>query len=244
MQSVKTKFHSSQNLAMPHLDTGRHKIEYSIVRGESRLYIRLRFRPDMILEVALPRGKQVDVEQTIRSKLPWIDLEYTKASNVKSILGPDKVMFAGSYLKIVHVQDTEESLVPSVNSGEVVVRASDRRRVRELIRRWFLKETSAYVVGKVRESAATLGVRPSRVDVREIGKWGYCTRSGRLTFSWQLIALPERLREYIILHELVHLVEFNHSAAFRRELASVCKDFRAREKELNQVVPYDMLTLV
>ena len=81
------------------------------------------------------------------------------------------------------------------------------------------------------------------MDVREIGKWGYCTREGRLSFSWQLIALPERLREYVVFHELTHLLEFNHSPAFRRKLAKVCPDFRECEKELDLVRPYDRLAL-
>lgn len=76
------------------------------------------------------------------------------------------------------------------------------------------------------------------VDVREIGKWGYCTKGGRLTFSWQLIALSERLREYVVLHELTHLREFNHSAAFKDRLQSVCPDFRDRERDLGLVAPY------
>jgi hypothetical protein len=125
----------------------------------------------------------------------------------------------------------------------VVVHTSDKKRIRELVRRWFLKESSAYVVKKVAELAARVGAKPSRVDVREIRKWGYCTREGRLSFSWQLIALPETLREYIVLHELTHLLEFNHSPAFKKRLEVVCPDFRRRERELNLVAPYDKMTL-
>jgi predicted metal-dependent hydrolase len=77
--------------------------------------------------------------------------------------------------------------------------------------------------------------------VREVRKWGYCTRRGRLSFSWQLAALSDRLREYVVLHELTHLTEFNHSAAFRKRLQLFCPDFRDREKELDLVVPYDRL---
>jgi hypothetical protein len=144
-------------------------------------------------------------------------------------------MFGGRYLRIVYIEDTKEELVPNLAIGEVAVKTTDRQRVKELVRRWFLKETSAYVVRKVRESSPSLGVRPSRVDVREISKWGYCTRGGRLSFSWQLIALPERLREYVIFHELTHLIEFNHSLAFKKRLVSVCPDFRRRERELAQI---------
>jgi hypothetical protein len=153
-------------------------------------------------------------------------------------------MFGGSTFKIIFSESLQEELVPDLAACEVLIRASDRRRVRELVRRWFLKETSAYVVKKVSELAPLLRVRPSRVDVREIAKWGYCTRNRRLSFSWQLVALPEALREYVVLHELTHLAEFNHSPAFRRKLSVICPDFRQMEKELDRILPYDNLTIV
>jgi len=197
----------------------------------------------MTLEVLVPRGRRVNVEALIREKLYWIDREYSRSANRQMILRPDKVMFGGQYLRMAYIETTKEELVPNLSGGEVVIRTSERLRVKELVRRWFLKETSAYVVRKVRESAPLLGVRPTRVDVREISKWGYCTRSGRLSFSWQLIALPERLREYVVFHELAHLLEFNHSKAYKKRLASVCPDFQNRERELNLIVPYDRMVL-
>lgn len=207
------------------------------------MYTYFRFRPDMTLEVAVPRRRKVNVEAMMKERLSWVDREYTRATNAKRILGSDRVMFGGEYLRIVYIEDAKEELVPSLTTGKVVVRASDRRGIRELVRRWFLKETSAYVVSKVRESSLLLTVRPTRVDVREISKWGYCTRGGRISFSWQLIALPERLREYVVFHELTHLLEFNHSSAFKKRLATVCPDFRRRERELAQIVPYDRMVL-
>ena len=149
-------------------------------------------------------------------------------------------MFDGTVLRIVP-SDPFDRLVPDFAKGTVSTPAIDKRLTRELVRRWFLKESSAYVVKKVRELAFAMGVRPSRVDVREIGKWGYCTRGGRLSFSWQLISLTERLREYVVMHELAHLVEFNHSRAFKEKLATICPDFRKRERELGLIIPYDKL---
>ena len=228
---------------MPRLDLGIRSIEYSVVKGQSRRYTYIRIRPDMTLEVALPRGRRVDVEALIRERLPWIDREYARAEKTERILSPERVMFGGLYQRIVYIEDARDALAPDLAAGVVVVRTSDRRRIKELVRRWFLRETSAYVVRKVRECSPLLGVRPSRIDVREINKWGYCTRSGRLSFSWQLIALPEGLREYVVLHELTHLLEFNHSPAFKRRLGSVCPDFRKRERELDRIVPYDRMVL-
>ncbi len=223
---------------MPQLEIGGRRIQYSVVRGTSRRYTYLRFGSDLALEVVVPRGRRTDVEALIRERLDWITREYARAADSKRILSRDSVMFDGRPLKLVHLLAPEEGLTPRPEAGEVVISASDSRRAKELVRRWFLKETSAYVTKKVRECGAVLGVSPRRVDVREMSKWGYCTRSGRLSFSWQLIALSEPIREYVVLHELTHLIEFNHSRAFRKRLGTVCPDFRAREKELDLFLPY------
>jgi len=228
---------------MPSIDLGNRRIEYSVVKGTSRSYTYFRFRPDLTLEVVVPRGRPVDAERAITRKAGEIRKEYERAVKTQLVLGPETVMYDGRNLKVVHSEAATDGLVPNFDAGELLVSSTERKGLKELVRRWFLKESSAYVVKKVKELAPRVGVKPSRVDVREIGKWGYCTREGRLTFSWQLIALPERLREYIVFHELTHLAEFNHSPAFRRRLAAVCPDFRDREKELDLVRPYDRLTI-
>lgn len=231
------------NESLPHIDIGSRRIEYSVVRAPRGRYTYFRFRSDQTLEVSVPKGWNVDIEALIREKLTWIDREYARAANSKRILAPEGVMYDGRYLRLIHIEDIREGLTTNINAGEVVVRSIGQWRTKELIRRWFLKETSSYVIRKIHEVAPSLGTKPSRVDVREITKWGYCTRDGRLSFCWQLIALPERLREYVVLHELVHLLEFNHSPAFKKRLASVCPGFRMRERELAQFVPYDKKSL-
>lgn len=228
---------------MPSLELGSNRVEYSVVKGTSRRYTYFHFRSDLTLEVVVPRGRTVDVAKVLREKSPWLQREYDKMSRTRRVLGSDSVMFGGEALKILFSEGPGDSLVPDLESGVVTITSTEKRRVRELLRRWFLKESSAYAVRRTSELAPRLGVRPARVDVREMGKWGYCTRSGRLSFSWQLAALPEPLREYVVLHELTHLVEFNHSPSFRRKLASVCPDFREREKELDLILPYDRLGL-
>ena len=85
--------------------------------------------------------------------------------------------------------------------------------------------------------ARKLSVKYDGADVKELRKWGYCSRNSRLSFSWQLIALRKKLREYVLLHELIHLSEFSHSRTYRKRLAAVCPDYRQREIELKHIVP-------
>jgi len=222
---------------LPSIELGRGRIGYTVVKGASRRYTYFRFRPDLTLEVVLPRGRSVDVEDAIKKKSEWIIEQYDRLSKGEPVLADDSVMFDGRSLRLDFQKTAGEEGLFLAAGGRVVVKAAERHRIRELVRRWFLKESSIYVVRALPALAGRAGANYHRADVREIRNWGYCTREGRLSFSWQLIALPERLREYILCHELVHLTEPNHSVAFKRKLGSLLPDFREREKELGRVVP-------
>jgi predicted metal-dependent hydrolase len=226
---------------LPALEIGGKRIEYQVLRGTSRRYTYFRFRQDLTLEVVLPRGRLGDASSAIHQRREWILKKYEEMQRTRRILDDSRVMFDGTLLDIVYEEALDkEEILPDLVRGKVVVRASERSRVRELVRRWFLRETSRYVMKKLADLAPILPAAYKRADVREIKNWGYCTRSGRLSFSWQLIALPERLREYVVLHELTHLEEFNHSPAFKKKLAKLCPDYRQREKELDYISPAEL----
>lgn len=221
---------------MPFVEIGAHRIEYSVRTGTSRRYTYYRFRADMTLEIVVPRGRKVDPASAIRRRQTWILKHFEEMSRSSRVLDDERVMFGGEHLKLIFEQSQEkEELAHDPIRKEVVVRSSQRSRVRELVRRWFLKETSRYVVDRLGVLSKELHVKYRRADVREMKNWGYCTRDGRLSFSWQLIALPERLREYVLLHELAHLSEFNHSSAFKGRLAAFCPDYRQRERDLDRI---------
>jgi predicted metal-dependent hydrolase len=223
---------------MPTISLQGREISYSVVKERAKRYTYLRFGDGAVLEVVAPNPKSIDVVQVLRERQSWVLKHFDELSKSKRVLSPETVMFDGRQLKLVFEKtDGREALGPDLDGGRLVVAASDRARVRELVRRWFLRESSAYVVRSLPRLAAGLGVTYRRADVREIKNWGYCTKDGRLSFSWQLIALPEHVREYVLFHELVHLLEHNHSRAFRRRLASVMPDFREREKALGMVIP-------
>ena len=208
------------------------------MKGTSRRYTYLRFNDDQVLEVVAPNPRSLDAESIIRERQAWVLRHLDELSKSQRVFDNESVLFDGRRLKIIFVKTSgEEGLRPDLHRGEVSILASDRSSTRELIRRWFLKESSGYVMRTLPAFASRLGVSYRRADVREMRNWGYCTRDGRLSFSWQLIALPARLRDYVVCHELVHLSEHNHSQAFRRRLASVLPDYRQRERELGRTIP-------
>lgn len=226
------------SFALPFIDIGPYHIEYSVSRGTSTRYTYFRFRSDLKLEVVIPRGRSVDISSLLKRREAWIRKHYEQLVLNTTIFDGRSIMYDGKHLLILFEKTEErEELVPDTDAGTVVIRAIDKARILELIRRWFVRETSRYVVRKLAALSEANMTKYRRADVRQMKNWGYCTKDGRLSFSWQLIALPEPLREYVVMHELSHLKEFNHSMKFKKELAKLCPDYRVREKALDKIVP-------
>jgi hypothetical protein len=88
---------------------------------------------------------------------------------------------------------------------------------------------------RVFELANLHGLRVRRVTVRnQRSRWGSCSRRGTISLNWRIIQAPAAVRDYLILHELMHLRQMNHSPAFWREVAGVCPHYQDAEQWLKQ----------
>jgi predicted metal-dependent hydrolase len=104
------------------------------------------------------------------------------------------------------------------------------RRVRDYLKREAKRELDA----ASKAAARALGVTLARVSVRDqTSRWGSCSTSGVLSYSWRLILAPPLVLEYLAAHEAAHLVEMNHSARFWRLVERICPDFRRAKAWLN-----------
>lgn len=71
------------------------------------------------------------------------------------------------------------------------------------------------------------GLRISRISIRnQRTRWGSCGRDGHICLNWRLVAMPEWVREYVMIHELMHLKRMDHSPAYWRLVAAACPKFR------------------
>lgn len=104
-----------------------------------------------------------------------------------------------------------------------VLQASYREKAREVI----VRRTEALAPG--------LGVRPKRISIRDQKtRWGACTGSGTLTFSWRLVLAPPSVLDYVVVHELCHLRHHNHGRRFWELVESVCPAFEAHRAWLRE----------
>ena len=97
------------------------------------------------------------------------------------------------------------------------------RRVADHLRREAKRDLDA----ASRRYAAQLGVAVRRVSIRDqSSRWGSCSTTGVLSFSWRLILAPGFVLDYLAAHEVAHLVEMNHSPRFWRTVLGMCADTR------------------
>ena len=95
------------------------------------------------------------------------------------------------------------------------------------------QEARAVIALRSKYFEAWYGVHPAKIVIRNTrSRWGSCSRLGTLSFSYRVVLLPERLRDYIVVHELCHLKAFNHSGEFWSLVAQTFPDYRELRGEL------------
>ncbi len=109
----------------------------------------------------------------------------------------------------------------------------------------FLKNKATKLIpDRVTTLSTRLGKKPAKVSIRsQKSRWGSCSSRGTLSFNWRLVMVPPEILDYVILHELVHLEEPNHSPRFWQKLAASdpeCQQHRRWLRE-NQSYLYDPL---
>jgi predicted metal-dependent hydrolase len=104
------------------------------------------------------------------------------------------------------------------------------RRIRDYLKREAKRELEAVS----RRAAQALGVKIKRVSIRDqSSRWGSCSTTGVLSYSWRLILAPPFVLDYLAAHEVAHLVEMNHSRAFWRVVAQICPNAAKAKAWLN-----------
>jgi len=208
------------------------QIEYSVKLSHSR-YIYLRFKPDSKLEVVLPFYSSKNAEEIIKEKSSWIIKKYKELLQRKKVFDGKMLLIDGQYYQIASVLSNNEEI--EMMDGYLIIR-TNRQNIIPIIKSWMKNRTEAYLMMNLPFYAEKLDVKFTCFTVKDIGKWGYCNKKHELFFNLQLSALSKELEDYILLHELLHIIEFNHSKRFHKLIDTHCPNHRELEKALNQIV--------
>ena len=212
------------------LTVGQREIKYYVKEQKDSKNIHLKLKSGFVLDVSLPKGSRIDVGSLLRKKRNWIAKKSEEMAQSKQIFDGKRVLLGG--LPYETDFSGSEPSGASIKVNKIIISCRDNQDPRVALEDWMRDETKRLVEQRLVKYEKKLGLTVHDFTVSALKKWGHCTRDGKLGFNWQLAGLPLDLVDYVVLHELVHLKEFNHSGSFKRVLASVCPDYRERESTL------------
>jgi predicted metal-dependent hydrolase len=200
-------------------------VEY-VRHRRARHYI-LKVLDDGRVRVTVPRGgTRSAAERFVRDKLAWVQRERYRCLLEAARRGPwlngTKVLWRGTDA-VLETRPYGSRLRVLFADQRLMVPASAASDLRPHVERHLQRLAARELPARVREIAAAHGFQPKKVTVRnQRSRWGACSPSGRISLNWRLVQMPPAVRDYVLIHELVHLERPDHSARFWREVERLC----------------------
>jgi predicted metal-dependent hydrolase len=212
------------------------------ISERARKTIRVGFKTGELV-VTLPIGRGVDVESFLKKHSRELSRKYETWLSKKRIIQDDVILVKGKPYHVKVEKIKPPSKIPVVLEDEsIFIYPVGRKNPVSLLKQWLIEQTRELVREVVEKYSNSLDVNPGKVSVRDTSKWGYCKKNGEIVYNWQIMGLPPRLAEYIILHEMVHLTEFNHQKGFYSELGNILPDYKQRQKDIKHFSLVDSIS--
>jgi predicted metal-dependent hydrolase len=177
--------------------------------------LRLVLVPGVGPELVVPAGARAGaIDGALKTLTPW--LERALARQQPAALGlarPGVAWHGGEQLPLRIV--TAKRASADWSAGALEVGAPDAGRAAATLERWYRESAREALSAAIERQAPALGVAPKTLAVRDQRtRWGSCSSTGTLSFSWRLLLAPAWVLEDVVCHELCHLRVPNHSRAF------------------------------
>jgi len=228
------------------LEYGHTTIEYRLTYTE-RETLAIHVLPDTQVMVEAPLGSDfAEIEKRLRKRSAWIIRQQRKFRRYSFDIPPRQYVSGESHrylgrqyqLKVLHSEDNKESV--SMDREYILVIArdkNDRASIKHLLNSWYRQQCLRVFSERIEAwypRFERYAIQRPRVFIRQMrSQWGSCTESGKMTLNLKLIQVPRQFIDYVIVHELCHLIEHNHSTAFYALLTRIMPDWKGQREKLN-----------
>lgn len=215
------KIISSTPETEPVFSGGAHARSLIVVRSARARQMRLVVSPrDGMVRLTIPqRAGIADARRWAESKRGWIEAQLAALPSPQPIVPGMALTFAGEALQLDWSEGHPRKPC-RIGSALRVGGPRDSLETRTL--RWLKTEARAVLEAESRDLAARIGVTLGRIGVGDpVSRWGSCSPSGDIRYSWRLILAPEAVRRATVAHEIAHRVHMNHGPRFHALVAEL-----------------------
>lgn len=231
---------------------GDEVIRYEVVERPSRRTLGIEVHPCGRVLVLAPRGcDDATIDEKLQLRAGWVSRQletfsrYERHTAPRQFLSGESHRYLGRQYRLrvtANDPDTRQDQV-KLTRGEMLVTGPGKlapSKVKELLRRWYLcraREVFDAVLAGAFDTFQRFGHERPRIAVREMrSRWGSLSPGGQMTLNSRLVQAPRPCVEYVIVHELCHLVHKNHSSEFFGLLGQIMPDWQARKHRLEQAL--------
>lgn len=209
-----------------------HTIEYDMRKSNRAKYLQIRITSDNRLEVVLPRGVQPSEGRAfLEKKQDWIKKYAGRLSDESTAF-----LYLGETITIKHEYDlfvTKHHFSFYRNTLTIKSPESSIENTEALYEVFVKYAAKKYLIERTMYLAQKHGFHPKRVSVRnQKTRWGSCSSNRTISLNANLIKHRMDLIDYVIVHELCHMREMNHSPAFWNEVGKIIPNYKILRKEL------------
>lgn len=205
-----------------------------VIRSPRRKTAAIQIRQGKVSVIVPDYLPMATIESLVANKNRWIKAKLAIQNEIITI--KPKEFVSGeifSYLGRNHPLKIESGLYPAIklHQGELVVAVRNKTadnsvKIRPMLIKWYKQQAESELIEKTGRYAKIIGVKPSAVTIKSFkSRWGSCNITGSIQYNWKLIIAPERIVDYVVIHELCHILHHNHSPAFWQAVARYCHDY-------------------
>jgi len=221
--------------------------EYKVIRRPRRKTVGICIKPDQTVQVVIPkRFPLAKVDALVRAKADWIRRKLARYRDIQVQYQPKQYVSGETFtclgrdyqLKVLKGAEHPVSLRRGMLCVEIPDEfPAEKRRlsITGALELWFRAQAQQYLVERTTWYAARMRVIPVSVGIKSYrSRWGSCHADGRIYFNWRIIMAPPFIVDYVVVHELCHLVHHNHSPDYWRLVESIMPEYRDARVWLKQ----------
>jgi predicted metal-dependent hydrolase len=205
----------------------------------ARQYV-LRVLADGTPRVTIPRwGSKREALAFLEAQRDWVTRQRAKQAERGRVAPPrdwrdgHQVLIGGRLLMLRRGAAGRAGVLAGDDGLIVTPRPRDGEDLRPVAAAWMLARAKRELPPRLLALAAQFDLAVTRVSVRnQRARWGSCATGGRISLNWRLIQTPDDVRDYVLIHELMHLRQPNHSARFWALVARACPGHEASRRWL------------
>ncbi|MDZ4186403.1 MAG: SprT family zinc-dependent metalloprotease [Desulfuromonadales bacterium] len=196
-------------------------LEYAIQRSAKRRQLTITVERDRSVVVHAPEGlAEEKIRRVVEAKRQWIYEKINHPQKYRDLPhGPGKELVSGESALYLGRQYRIEVVRAGLNEVRFnrgfLIPATLGKRKEEALREWYIGRAKEKIIPLVKIHARRLGEEAAEVKIADGQyRWGSCTTRNNVGFNWRLIKAPMFVIDYVIVHELAHLIEPNHTPRF------------------------------